>query len=90
MARTSRGRWGVSGQTKRGSVLEWARPETLHAEGILDYRRLGRTGLMVSELCLGCMTFGRELSEEGVSRLSEASSPPDIYPYNIIRDVQRI
>ena len=31
----------------------------------MEYRRLGRTGLMVSELCLGCMTFGRELAEEG-------------------------
>ena len=31
----------------------------------MQYRRLGRTGLMVSELCLGCMTFGRELDEEG-------------------------
>jgi aryl-alcohol dehydrogenase-like predicted oxidoreductase len=31
----------------------------------VEYRRLGRTGLMVSELCLGCMTFGRELGEEG-------------------------
>ena len=31
----------------------------------MDHRRLGRTGLMVSELCLGCMTFGRELDEEG-------------------------
>jgi aryl-alcohol dehydrogenase-like predicted oxidoreductase len=31
----------------------------------MEYRRLGRTGLMVSELCLGCMTFGRELDEEG-------------------------
>ena len=31
----------------------------------MEYRRLGRTGLMVSELCLGTMTFGRELDEEG-------------------------
>jgi aryl-alcohol dehydrogenase-like predicted oxidoreductase len=31
----------------------------------MEYRRLGRTGLMVSELCLGCMTFGREVDEEG-------------------------
>jgi aryl-alcohol dehydrogenase-like predicted oxidoreductase len=31
----------------------------------MEYRRLGETGLMVSELCLGCMTFGRETDEEG-------------------------
>ena len=30
----------------------------------MEYRRLGDTGLMVSELCLGCMTFGRETDEE--------------------------
>jgi aryl-alcohol dehydrogenase-like predicted oxidoreductase len=28
----------------------------------MDYRFLGRTGLKVSELCLGAMTFGRETS----------------------------
>lgn len=31
----------------------------------MEYRRLGGTGTMVSELCLGTMTFGRELDEEG-------------------------
>src|SRR5207248_10182473 len=30
----------------------------------MEYRRLGNTGLMVSELCLGCMTFGREADEQ--------------------------
>lgn len=30
----------------------------------MHYRYLGRTGLKVSELCLGAMTFGRESSEE--------------------------
>lgn len=35
----------------------------------MEYRRLGRTGLMVSELCLGTMTFGRELDEEGSKEL---------------------
>ncbi|MGH3148438.1 MAG: aldo/keto reductase, partial [Rubrobacter sp.] len=30
----------------------------------MEYRRLGDTRLMVSELCLGCMTFGREADEE--------------------------
>jgi aryl-alcohol dehydrogenase-like predicted oxidoreductase len=29
----------------------------------MNYRYLGRTGLKVSELCLGAMTFGRESSE---------------------------
>ena len=42
----------------------------------MEYRRLGRSGLLVSELCLGCMTFGRELDEEGsreiVTRFLEA------------------
>ena len=33
----------------------------------MRYRRLGRSGLLVSELCLGCMTFGREIDED-VSR----------------------
>jgi aryl-alcohol dehydrogenase-like predicted oxidoreductase len=30
----------------------------------MEYRFLGKTGLKVSELCLGAMTFGRECSEE--------------------------
>ena len=42
----------------------------------VEYRRLGETGLMVSGLCLGCMTFGRELDEEGsrgiIARFLEA------------------
>ena len=42
----------------------------------MEYRRLGKTGLMVSELCLGTMTFGRELDEEGskamISRFLDA------------------
>jgi len=33
----------------------------------MEYRRLGSTGLMVSELCLGCMTFG-QAADEGTSR----------------------
>ncbi len=35
----------------------------------MKYRRLGDTGLMVSELCLGCMTFGREADEEDSKKL---------------------
>jgi aryl-alcohol dehydrogenase-like predicted oxidoreductase len=30
----------------------------------MEYARVGNTGLMVSELCLGCMTFGQEADEE--------------------------
>lgn len=30
----------------------------------MDYRQMGKTGLRVSELCLGAMTFGRESTEE--------------------------
>ena len=29
----------------------------------MNYRYLGKTGLKVSELCLGAMTFGRESDE---------------------------
>ncbi len=31
----------------------------------MEYRQFGRTGLRVSPICLGCMTFGRELDAEG-------------------------
>ncbi len=30
----------------------------------MEYRELGRTGLKVSELCLGTMPFGNEAEEE--------------------------
>lgn len=33
----------------------------------MEHRQLGRTGLKVSELCLGCMTFGKE-ADEATSR----------------------
>jgi aryl-alcohol dehydrogenase-like predicted oxidoreductase len=29
----------------------------------MNYRYMGKTGLLVSELCLGAMTFGRETTE---------------------------
>ena len=29
----------------------------------MEYRRLGTTGIRVTELCLGAMTFGREADE---------------------------
>ena len=35
----------------------------------MEYRYMGRTGLRVSELCLGAMTFGRESTEEESFRM---------------------
>lgn len=35
----------------------------------MEYRYLGKSGLKVSELCLGAMTFGREASEEESRRM---------------------
>jgi aryl-alcohol dehydrogenase-like predicted oxidoreductase len=35
----------------------------------MEYRRLGATGLKVSELCLGCMTFGRETNEPEAKKI---------------------
>src|SRR5882762_6757097 len=35
----------------------------------MEYRRIGATGLKVSELCLGCMTFGRETDESVASKI---------------------
>ncbi|MEW6045318.1 MAG: aldo/keto reductase [Bacillota bacterium] len=37
----------------------------------MEYRCLGRSGLKVSELCLGAMTFGREASEEESRRMMD-------------------
>ena len=35
----------------------------------MEYRRLGHTGLKVSSLCLGAMTFGRETSAQESYRM---------------------
>jgi aryl-alcohol dehydrogenase-like predicted oxidoreductase len=61
----------------------------------MEYRRLGRTGLMVSELCLGCMTFGGELDEEGsqkiIARFLEAGGnfidTADVYSGGISEEI---
>lgn len=37
----------------------------------MEYRRLGRAGLMVSELCLGTMTFGNETDEETSKQITD-------------------
>src|SRR5690606_17043903 len=38
----------------------------------MDYRRLGRTGLKVSELCLGTMQFGWTTDEAGAIAVMDA------------------
>ncbi len=61
----------------------------------MEYRRLGRTGLMVSELCLGGMTFGRELDEAGsreiVNRFLEAGGnfidTADVYEAGLSEEI---
>ncbi len=35
----------------------------------MEFRNVGRTGLRVSELCLGCMTVGREMDEAASLRM---------------------
>jgi 1-deoxyxylulose-5-phosphate synthase len=39
----------------------------------MEYRRLGRTGLKVSELCLGTMTFGWTADEEAAYQVFDAA-----------------
>ena len=39
----------------------------------MEYRKLGRTGLKVSELCLGTMTFGWTADEKNASEVFDAS-----------------
>ena len=61
----------------------------------MDHKRLGRTGLKVSRLCLGTMTFGNQCDEAtsqaildyaldaGISFIDTA----DIYPTNGVPDL---
>ena len=76
-------------------MLEWALREEKNGEARVEYGRLGRTGLMVSELCLGCMTFGRETDEDGsreiVSRFLEAGGnfidTADVYSKGVSEEI---
>jgi aryl-alcohol dehydrogenase-like predicted oxidoreductase len=62
---------------------------------MMRYRYLGRTGLQVSELCLGAMTFGRESSEEVsfqlLDRFVEAGGnfidTADVYSHGISEEI---
>lgn len=61
----------------------------------MNYRHLGKTGLRVSELCLGAMTFGREASEEEsfriLDRFAEAGGnfidTADVYTHGVSEEI---
>ena len=61
----------------------------------MKYRSLGRTGLKVSELCLGAMTFGRESSEKEshvmLGRFTEAGGnfidTADVYSRGVSEEI---
>jgi aryl-alcohol dehydrogenase-like predicted oxidoreductase len=61
----------------------------------MEYRYLGRTGLKVSQFCLGAMTFGREASEEVsyqiLDRFVEAGGnfidTADVYTRGVSEDI---
>ena len=61
----------------------------------MDLRSLGRTGIRVSELCLGCMTFGREADEatskQMVDRFVDAGGnfldTADVYSQGISEEI---
>ena len=40
---------------------------------VVEYRRLGRSGLKVSEICLGTMTFGNGADEAESARMVHAA-----------------
>jgi aryl-alcohol dehydrogenase-like predicted oxidoreductase len=77
-------------------VLEYG-PSAVESgeERRMEYRRLGNTGLMVSELCLGCMTFGQEADEETskgiVDRFLEAGGnfidTADVYSNGVSEEI---
>src|SRR5437773_6222779 len=65
------GRWGRL--LRRLAVISW-KPEKNANGGSMRYVTLGRSGLKVSEICLGTMTFGNKQWNEWV--LSEEESRP--------------
>lgn len=60
----------------------------------MEYRNLGRSGLLISELCLGCMTFNRENDQEAqriIDRFFDAGGnfldTADVYSYGASEEV---
>src|SRR5690348_15038950 len=50
----------------------------LSEESSMEYRKLGRTGLTVSRLCLGTMTFGFQTDEAVSGRIMETAADAGI------------
>ena len=46
-------------------------------------RRLGRTGLKVSEICLGTMTFGNQCDEETSFAILDTAVDAGIYFFDL-------
>src|SRR5829696_3782216 len=47
---------------------------TTSKECIVEYRNLGRTGVKVSEICLGCMMFGGRTNEDDSADIIDRAS----------------
>src|SRR5207253_2408346 len=57
------GEEGGSERRQTGNDEERRHQAGVFGRRVVDYRQLGSTGIRVSELCLGTMTFGREADE---------------------------
>ncbi|KAF2164287.1 hypothetical protein M409DRAFT_37077 [Zasmidium cellare ATCC 36951] len=64
--------------TLQDLVARWAKPATHHEASLapMQYQRLGTSGLKVSRLILGCMTFGNPKWEGSPWVLSESDALP--------------
>ncbi|MFC2070573.1 aldo/keto reductase [Chloroflexota bacterium] len=51
----------------------------------MKYRKMGRTGLMVSEISLGCMHFGSETNEEDAVKIVQRSHELGVTNYDTAR-----
>ncbi|HEY3397364.1 MAG TPA: aldo/keto reductase [Armatimonadota bacterium] len=61
----------------------------------MEYRLLGRTGMKVSELCLGCMMFGAQADEEASNRILDRAleaginflDTADVYSHGVSEEI---
>jgi len=56
----------------RGSLCNHPNATVAYAERVMQYRRLGNSGLKVSVVGLGCNNFGRRLDRDGAIRVVHA------------------